>query len=826
VARAIGLLVTALGAAVMLGWAAGIAPLRQVGPGLPVMVPNTALGLSMAGLALWLVAARRRSRLALACGCAVALLGALTLAEYGGWSGAGLDTALLPGSAPESTFPGRPSPNTALNLALGGVALVLVAARDLRLVVVSQGLAVLVALNGLRALLGHIAGVTGFYELSGTGATGTALHSALAFVALACGLCFVRADAGAMAVLLSGGPGGVALRFLLPFGVLLPLAMGAVTYRGQATSIFGAGFSLVVFTLLDLVVFWALAAALNRYAAAQAHAAAEAERHARRAEALLTVARALGAQLDLPTVLRTVCDTVAAALGAPVVSVALSDPRGRRLTPAADVGLTDASRAAMRPVARAAHDAFTHGGEGATLVEDLRARPNVPNAEALSLAGARALAVVEMCHRGSLVGTLTVAGIDEAARFSPDDLSLLGGLADHAAQAIANARLHAKTEAQALATSRLHAATERRLRNVRALHAIDNAILTSRHRDQALAAVMEQALAELEVDLALIWIADARGLSLRPGPSLGLREHAPDHRLDLSLRTLASEAAVGRRAVWRAGTPRELGSPHLVREEAAFAATAPLIANGVVLGVLEVAQRSAREPDAEWLSFLTTLAGQAAIAVDYLRALDDLELANDALVAAYDATLEGWAHALDLRDQDTAGHCERVTSLTVQLAEIWGLPEEEVTQIRRGALLHDIGKLGVPDSILLKPGRLTDEERQVMELHPVYAYEWLSPIAFLAPALDIPYAHHEKWDGTGYPRGLRGDEIPLAARLFAVVDVWDALTSDRPYRAAWTPDQALAYLEARAGSHFDPLVVRAFRSLVPDSPERERAVGA
>ncbi len=184
-----------------------------------------------------------------------------------------------------------------------------------------------------------------------------------------------------------------------------------------------------------------------------------------------------------------------------------------------------------------------------------------------------------------------------------------------------------------------------------------------------------------------------------------------------------------------------------------------------------------------------------------------LEAAHSELGQTYDATMEGWVHALDLRDKETEGHTQRVTQMTVQLAQAAGISGEELIHIRRGALLHDIGKLGIPDAILLKPGKLTEEEWAIMRRHPVYAYEWLSPIAYLRPALEIPYSHHEKWDGTGYPLGLKGEEIPLAARLFAIIDVWDALRSDRPYRAGWPEEKVQEYIRANSGIHFDPWVV-------------------
>jgi putative two-component system response regulator len=195
------------------------------------------------------------------------------------------------------------------------------------------------------------------------------------------------------------------------------------------------------------------------------------------------------------------------------------------------------------------------------------------------------------------------------------------------------------------------------------------------------------------------------------------------------------------------------------------------------------------------------------------RAVAGLRQAQDELEAAYDATLEGWARALELRDHETEGHSRRVAALSVRLAAAHGLPAREITHIRRGALLHDIGKMAVPDGILLKPGALTGDEWALMKLHPQLAHTMLAPIAFLGPALDIPYCHHERWDGAGYPRGLAGEQIPLAARIFAVADVWDALTSDRPYRRAMPLEAALAVIRDGAGTQFDPRVVALFFAL-------------
>jgi HD-GYP domain-containing protein (c-di-GMP phosphodiesterase class II) len=210
------------------------------------------------------------------------------------------------------------------------------------------------------------------------------------------------------------------------------------------------------------------------------------------------------------------------------------------------------------------------------------------------------------------------------------------------------------------------------------------------------------------------------------------------------------------------------------------------------------------------MAFLKTLAGQTAIAIDNAELFNNLQQSNTELVQAYDATIEGWAKALELRDMETEGHSRRVVTLTLDLSRKMGISRDLLTHIRRGALLHDIGKMGIPDAILQKPGKLTDEEWVIMRRHPMLAFDWLSSIDYLRPALDIPYYHHEKWDGSGYPRGLKGEEIPLAARIFAIIDVYDALSSDRPYRKAWPEEKIIDYLKEESGKHFDPKVVETF----------------
>lgn len=238
---------------------------------------------------------------------------------------------------------------------------------------------------------------------------------------------------------------------------------------------------------------------------------------------------------------------------------------------------------------------------------------------------------------------------------------------------------------------------------------------------------------------------------------------------------------------------------------------APLKIKNELIGVIYVDNRARsgifQEQDQ---SLITAFADQAAVAIDNARLFEDIQDKNRELEEAYQATLEGWVSALDMRDKETEGHTQRVTVLTQRLARSMGVGDDDLIHITRGALLHDIGKMAIPDSILLKPAALTDEERELIKMHPVYAYDMLKRIEFLLPAIDIPYCHHEKWDGTGYPRGLRGEEIPFPARIFPVIDVWDALTSDRPYRKGMPHDEARERIKADSGKHFDPQVVNVF----------------
>jgi len=376
-------------------------------------------------------------------------------------------------------------------------------------------------------------------------------------------------------------------------------------------------------------------------------------------------------------------------------------------------------------------------------------------------------------------------------------------------------------------------AARRRIRTqykrLAALRTIDLAITRSLDLNHTLSVIVDQAVNRLRVDGAAVLIADRATGMLHHRAGRGLRNGALTSRRVCPYDGSPAGVAAGRQAPvivpdLAAGIPG--ATAHALRDFQieGFAAyfAAPMIAKGAVVGVLELFGRKPRRPDEDWVQFFEAIAGQAAIAVDSARLFEDLQRSNASLADAYDATLEGWSRAMDLRDHETEGHSQRVAYKTVELARLLGFDEDALVHVWRGALLHDIGKMGVPDAILHKPGPLDAREWEIMKLHPVLAYELLSPINFLERALDIPYCHHEKWDGSGYPRGLAGEEIPLAARVFAVVDVWDAFLSNRPYRRALPEPEVKSRIRALAGSHFDPEVVDKFLQMDWGLPARLR----
>ena len=428
-------------------------------------------------------------------------------------------------------------------------------------------------------------------------------------------------------------------------------------------------------------------------------------------------------------------------------------------------------------------------------------------------------------------GTLPVPGsarTEEAAYYQMYNEALIRKLEDKMLE-LENAnralekdiagRKRAETEIQ-----RLLEESQRRLSQVEALHSIDIAISASLDLHTILSVLLKHVESLLGVDAADILLFYPHLGQFKFSAGRGFRTNDVQRAYVRSGTSLAGQAVTKRRTV-RVSSELESrtdADTALIYQKEGFVAYAgvPLIAKGQIKGVLEVYHRSLHRPDPEWLKLLETLAGQAAIAIDNAQLFDNLQQSNMELALAYDATIAGWSRAMDLRDKETEGHTQRVTELTLKLARAMRVNEPELAQIRRGALLHDIGKMGVPDNILLKADQLTSEEWEKMRQHPVWAYEMLSSIRYLQPALDIPYCHHEKWDGTGYPRGLKGDAIPISARIFAVADVWDAITSDRPYRRGWSEEDALKYIEEQSGKYFDPGVVQEFFRLIHEDRHR------
>jgi len=361
------------------------------------------------------------------------------------------------------------------------------------------------------------------------------------------------------------------------------------------------------------------------------------------------------------------------------------------------------------------------------------------------------------------------------------------------------------------------------LQRITALSEIDRAISSSLDLHLSLEVLLYEVVAQLDVDAACILLLNGSSQSLdyvagKGFHSLGLR-HAQIQIGD----PLAGKVGLDRRTLHIPDLRTlegQIKRVELLKEDefVEYFGT-PLIAKGTLKGVLEIFHRKPLNANMDWINYLETLGGQAAIAIDNAQLFEGMQRSNQDLVTAYDATITGWSHAMDLRDKETEGHTQRVTELTLRLAERMGISQAEMIHLRRGALLHDIGKLGVPDHILLKPGPLDEEEWKAMREHPRFALDMLLPITYLRPTLDIPYSHHEKWDGTGYPRGLRGEQIPFVARIFAIIDVWDALRSDRPYRPKWPVEKVSAHLQEQSGKHFDPQVVEAFMKMLAEIPE-------
>ena len=360
------------------------------------------------------------------------------------------------------------------------------------------------------------------------------------------------------------------------------------------------------------------------------------------------------------------------------------------------------------------------------------------------------------------------------------------------------------------------------LERQRALTAVESAIASSLDLSLTLNVFVEQVMSQLRTDAAAVLLYDPELQELTFAAERGFRSNRIKKVTVRAGQSLAGRVIALRENIIIPDFEREdsrypmpegysFKNAFMVQEEGFRSYVGvPLLVKGQVKGIIEIFHRHPFDPQGNWREFLEVLSCQAAVAIDNASMFEQLQRSHGEIIHAYEMTIEGWSRALDIRDNETHGHSQRVAALTIKIAGILGISGKELVNVRRGALLHDIGKLGVPDSILLKPGKLTDEEMAVMKRHPTIAYDILSPIPFLREALDIPYLHHEKWDGSGYPKGMLGENIPMPSRIFAVIDVWDALRSDRPYRTAWDEERIIEYLKAERGRHFDPAIVDLF----------------
>jgi HD-GYP domain-containing protein (c-di-GMP phosphodiesterase class II) len=359
---------------------------------------------------------------------------------------------------------------------------------------------------------------------------------------------------------------------------------------------------------------------------------------------------------------------------------------------------------------------------------------------------------------------------------------------------------------------------ERQVQQLSILRSIDLAIASGLDLNLLLSMLLDRVMALMNVDAATILLLNSKTNLLEFAAGKGFHSNILQYtRLKLG-EGCAGRVALEREMISIADLRKDRmefdRSPLFVQENFVTYWGVPLLAKGRVLGVLEMFHRSPLKPDKDLQNFLVMVAGQAAIAIDSAMMFSELQRSNAELSLAYDATIEGLSRALDLRDKETKEHTSRVTSITVKLASRLGVRQPDLIHIRRGAILHDIGKVAIPDQILFKPGPLARDEWEIMRRHPLIAVELLSPVNYLEPALEIPHWHHEKWDGTGYPDGLGQEDIPFSARLFALADVYDALISKRPYRLPWPKEEAIQYIENQAGKHFDPRIVPEFLDLI------------
>lgn len=521
----------------------------------------------------------------------------------------------------------------------------------------------------------------------------------------------------------------------------------------------------------------------------------ERKQREREIAAVASVSEALRTARSVDEILPIILDHAIASIEAPEGTITLVLPESGDNLVAIGRGVREMPVGKIIPKGKGLTGQVISSGKP-YLNNSFRSKPDGATIKLNDIEPTESILIVPISAENNVIGTL---GLGRESAIAESDVRVVNAICNIGGSTIQKAMLYEQTE--------------RRLQHLRSLREIDNTIATSLDLKLTLDVILTQTAAELRVDAASILLLGENQV-LKFAAGIGFLTDAIKET-DLKFGESLAGRAVKERGLVEAPDLRERTSaaefpPFLAEEKVLSYYCAPLIAKGRVIGVLETFHRSVESRDAEWKEFLLTLAGQAAIAIDNATLFYDLQQSNVDLREAYDRTIEGWAHALSLRDMETIEHSRRVTESTVRLAQALGFNEEQLVHVRRGALLHDIGKMSIPDRVLGKTGPLDADEWEIMRKHPTYAYEMLSAIEFLHPALPIPTNHHEKWDGSGYPRGLKGKEIPLEARIFAIIDVWDALTSNRPYRPAWPEEKVRKFLLEEADKHFDPRVVEAF----------------
>jgi PAS domain S-box-containing protein len=417
---------------------------------------------------------------------------------------------------------------------------------------------------------------------------------------------------------------------------------------------------------------------------------------------------------------------------------------------------------------------------------------------------------------GNYVGRIkALAAVPLIAREQTFGLLAVGSLAEIPGSTLRLVSAFGEVAANALYRSMLHDQTERRLQWLTAIRSIDQSITNSLDLHTTLNVVLEKAVNQLQVDATDILLLK-EGNRLVYAAGRGFKSTMASKAIVLVGQLQAGKAALERKTVLISDFECTTGwNCELMKQEGFRGYCAvPLIAKGQLKGVIEVFRYLPFTVDTEWLEFLESLAGQSAISIENASMLETIQKTNMEMTVAYDVTLEGWSAIIDIRCKETPGHTERIANMTQQLAKEMEVNDRQLIHIRRGALLHNVGTIMVPEKILLKTGPLTLRELKIFEQHPVYSHDMLSTIKLLRPALEIPYCHHENWDGTGYPRKIKGDEIPIAARIFAVTEAWENLTHDHRGRKALKEEEALSLISEQAGKRFDPRVVDAFRKMI------------